>query len=439
MVRSIAWQILRSGSDMPLRLVTAAVREHGLDGRDAGLLRRMVGHSLRHRGALRALVRTLARGRPEADVIAHLHVGFLQIFYFDRVPDHAAVSETVGAAHQTIGKNHVRYVNAVLREALRARREGHVQDRRRDLVGTGFHLDRVLFRDPADHPFLWMEDALSIPARMAKRWVRRMGRETTEDLARLFLQEPAMSVRVLKGDREELGEELGLEAGSLKNGRHASILIAPTDAMERVAGSLALKEGRITIQGETALRAAELVGAEEGERVLDLCAAPGGKTAVIAATGAQVIAIDRDEARLELLRETVERLGVAERVQTHAMDGAGELEEGDFDAVLVDAPCSNTGVLGARPGARWRFGPSSLQSLGELQSRLLDEGAEKVRPGGRLVWSTCSLEPEENGRRVRTFLEAHPGWTLEEEQDALPGVAPLPVDGGYAARIRRPD
>jgi 16S rRNA (cytosine967-C5)-methyltransferase len=162
---------------------------------------------------------------------------------------------------------------------------------------------------------------------------------------------------------------------------------------------------------------------------------------VLAAEGATVVACDVDPRRLARVHATCARQGLAERVRLVACDGTAALGEALFDGVLVDAPCTNTGVLGARPGARWRFGPQVLRDLVALQARLLSEASRHVAPGGRLVWSTCSLEPEENERQVRAFLEAHPGWELETRRAALPGgpgeTVPGPVDGGWAARLRR--
>jgi 16S rRNA (cytosine967-C5)-methyltransferase len=152
--------------------------------------------------------------------------------------------------------------------------------------------------------------------------------------------------------------------------------------------------------------------------------------------GADVTAVDIDPGRSASLARTLERLGLTERVRVIESDGTSELEPGDYDAVLVDAPCSNTGVLGARPGARWRYGPRWMAQLGVLQARLLREAATRVRSGGRLVWSTCSLEPEENDQLVRGFLGDHPDFSLAEERSALPGVDG-PGDGGYAALLTR--
>ena len=143
--------------------------------------------------------------------------------------------------------------------------------------------------------------------------------------------------------------------------------------------------------------------------------------------------------KLEHHEEAAQRLQLSERLSLVAGDGTQAIDGASFDGVLVDAPCSNTGVLGARPAARWRFGPQTLRSLTELQERLLNEGAARVRSGGRLVWSTCSLEPEENQQLLRRFLEANPGWSLEDEHLILPAASSDtgPYDGGFAARLRR--
>ena len=154
--------------------------------------------------------------------------------------------------------------------------------------------------------------------------------------------------------------------------------------------------------------------------------------------GAKVTACDVSESRLALLKEGAERLGHSGSVEALLLAPDAPAPAGPFDAVLVDAPCSNTGVLGARPGARWRWGPASKRSLEELQASLLERGAGVVRPGGRLIWSTCSLEPGENDRCVSRFLSDHRGWRLDQESLALPGLQDGPVDGGYSARLIAP-
>lgn len=437
MTRVAAWYVLRSGNHAPLREVPFACEERELDGRDAGLVRRLVGTEVRRRGTLRAMVRKFVRGKPKPDLAAHLHIGMVQLLFLDRIPDHAAVSETIGAVDETMGRGKVHVVNGVLRNVIRARRDGNCGDPTRDLVGKERHLEEPVFHDPEAHPLLWAEDALSIPASLMKRWEKRLGRERSHALGHHFLTEPPLVVRGVGIDREAARAVL-LELGAEPvDGHHPRTLRVASEHTAAVTSCDPFFEGQLTIQGEAALDAAELLAPEPEERLLDLCAAPGGKTAVLAEAGAFVTAVDVHARRLEMARATCERLGCAHRVQFVVSDGTEYLEAQEFDGVLVDAPCSNTGVLGARPGARWRFGPAVQRELVELQTRLLAEGAARVRAGGRLVWSTCSLEPEENGRLVRAFLEEHSGWELEEEREALPGGPDGPVDGGYAARLRR--
>jgi 16S rRNA (cytosine967-C5)-methyltransferase len=472
MPRYTAWRLLRSGSPTPLRDVDAYAAERGLDGRDRGLLRRMMGTEIRRRATLRAILRTYAHGKPSADFAAHLHLALVQALFLDRIPDHALTSETLALVDQTCLPADVRNAKGILRAVLLSRTRGHTGNPRRDLIGRPMALDRDVFHDPVEHPLLWAEDALSIPAQLMKGWVARFGEARARELAISALDEPELSLRAAGASREAVAAELAALGIATRPGTHPRILLAASELAERVIDSAPMAEGRVTIQGESALRAAEAMGAEAGERLLDLCAAPGGKTAVLAAAGASVVACDVDERRLERLRGTLARLGLAERVETRASDGTRSLPEELFDGVLVDAPCTNTGVLAGRPEARWRYGPKARADLVTLQARLLREGAARVRPGGRLVWSTCSLEPDENARQVRAFLETAPEFTLEEEALALPSAPtppsahhpqgdadagptpadPLvpvvletpgpesgagPIDGGYFARLRR--
>jgi 16S rRNA (cytosine967-C5)-methyltransferase len=438
MVREIAWRILRGGAPVLMREVDRAARENGLDARDRGLLRRLIGTEVRRRATLRALVAKFATGKPDADVAAHLHVGLVQLFFLDQVPDHAAVGETVGATRETLGPRKAGYVNAVLRAATAARKAGATGDPRRDLALCDRHVAEPVFPDPKEHPLLWMESALSIPAPLAKRWTRRYGEERARALALSALSEPDLSLRAIE-PREAVAralDELGLAP---RNGEHPAILLLAAEHTERALASELFARGAFQVQGETALRSAELLGARAGERLLDACAAPGGKTSVLAGSGARVVACDSSFERLLRVRNGLERLALASNASLVACDAATALAESAFDGVLLDVPCSNTGVLAQRPEARWRFGPASSRSLQALQERILREGAARVRPGGRLVYSTCSLEPDENHQRVATFLENHADFALEEEIHALPdprGPAG-PVDGGYAARLRR--
>jgi 16S rRNA (cytosine967-C5)-methyltransferase len=426
---------------MPLREVEREAARSGLDARDTGLLRARVGAETRRPATLRAILDHYARARTNPELAAHLRLGLAQLLFLDRVPDHAAVSETVEAVLHTVGFSKARFANALLRAVIADRRAGASGDPRRDLVGRDLHLAEPVFRDPAAHPLLWAEDAFSIPAALLKRWERRHGVERAQALARFFLGEPALCVRGVGIDAGALLARLRARDVPAEPGFHPRVVRVPAEHAAAALGDGELAAGRLTVQGESALAAAELVGAQPGETVLDLCAAPGGKTAALAETGADVVAVDDDPTRVAKLRETCARLGLGERVRIVCADAAAPLAPGlerEYDAVLVDAPCSNTGVLGARPGARWRFGPKELADLGRLQGLLLAAAAARVRPGGRLVWSTCSLEPEENAQLVKRFLAEHAGFRLAAQHEALPGAGPdAPADGGFAARLER--
>jgi 16S rRNA (cytosine967-C5)-methyltransferase len=202
--------------------------------------------------------------------------------------------------------------------------------------------------------------------------------------------------------------------------------------VERLPG---FAEGLWSVQDESAMAAARLLAPKAGERILDVCAAPGGKTchlAELSGDAAIITACDISETRLQRVRENVTRLSLQNvKLQLVSRDGH-DLPSGPFDAVLVDVPCSNTGVLGRRPEARWRFHEAELQELIPLQTRLLLNACERLVGGGRVVYSTCSLEPEENRGVVDAVLKALPGLQLVTEQVHAAG---RPADGAYQALL----
>jgi len=441
MPRVVAWKVLRSGSPTPLRDVDKEADAAGLNPRDRGFARALVGTEVRRRGTLRALVNKFAHRHSSPNFTAHLHLGLVQLYFMDRIPPHAAVGETVGAVRDTIGGSKVKAANGILRAAQRARREGVSGDPRRDIVGRDLHLAEPLFHDPVEHPFLWAEEALSMPAPLMKKWTKRFGEEQARAMALQALSEPPVSVRVIDGDRERAMAELTAADLNPRPGRHAHILLISAASTEALVASAPFQEGRLTVQGEAALLAAEALEAEEGESLLDLCAAPGGKTAVLAASGAKVLACDIGWKKLSLVDSTVERLSL--KNVRRVVNETGALGTELFDGVLVDAPCTNTAVLAARPEARWRLGPAEKRSLLETQTQLLAQGAKHVRTGGRVVWSTCALDPDENRRLIEGFLAERPEFSLEAETETLADLATTqdegagPVDGGYFARLRR--
>lgn len=444
MPRLAAWNIVRYGGLAPLRAVDSFAAQAGLDDRDRALVRRIVGTEVRMRATLRAIVDRYARGKPSADVRAHLRLGVVQLLFMDNVPPHAAVSETVRAAADSVGLSRGRYVNGVLREIQRHAKHGNLGAPRQDVVGRPWFLDEAVFRDPEEHPYLWAEDALSMPASLVKRWAARYGQERAFELARQGMNEAPISVRAVGAEPESVQAEFAALGIDAVPGATPGHLRVNSSDVSGVTASEAFQQGRCTIQGDTAGAAVQLLAPASGERILDLCAAPGGKSLGIAASGANVLALDLNAQRIARARGAAERLQPAGTLQLAAMDGTTGLHpDVTFDAALLDAPCSNTGVLAQRPAARWRFGPSAIRELREIQAYLLDDCAARVRPGGRMVYSTCSLEPEENGQQVRAFLERHPDWTAGPSHEHLPlpnpeaPDRPAPVDGGFAALLQR--
>jgi len=274
-----------------------------------------------------------------------------------------------------------------------------------------------------------------------RRWLAQFGEETTAAICAANNAPPPVTLRAnrLKVSRDELIEQLcreGVEAEAAE-GDEAAVRVRaskPLDELEAYA------RGAFYAQDVTAMRVSRLLDPQSGDRVLDLCAAPGGKTshcAELMDDKGRVVACDLDEARLERLRTNMARLGITcvETARCDARHVPALLPTGSFDRVLLDAPCSNTGVLGRRAEARWRVREEDIESLSARQSELLEAAARMPKPGGVLVYSTCSIEPEENERVVRGFLSRHGGYRLEGEAMILPVAGR--GDGGAMARMVR--
>ena len=340
--------------------------------RDRALARHIVATTLRRLGSLRHLLgQCLERGLPPTAprVETALLIGATQILFLD-VPDHAAVDLSVRLAQADRNAVHYRkLVNAVLRRIARSGAE--------------------LLAHSATA-------ALDTPAWLLARWSRHYGAETAQAIAAANRSEPALDLTV-KADPGAWAARLGghvLPTGSVRLVAHGPV--------PQLAG---YEEGAWWVQDAAAALPARLFGDLSGRTITDLCAAPGGKAAQLAALGARITALDRSPARLQRLRENFGRLALeAEIVEADAATWNG----GPFDGVLIDAPCSSTGTIRRHPDIAWLKHEADLAGLIGLQRRLLDHAVTLTRPGGLIVFCTCSLEPEEGETLVAEFLAREP-------------------------------
>ncbi|MGC1274195.1 MAG: 16S rRNA (cytosine(967)-C(5))-methyltransferase RsmB [Planctomycetaceae bacterium] len=414
------------------------VKTRNVSPQDRRLATELIFGVIRRQATLDALLKphvSRPKEKVEAELWMLLRLGTYQLTFLSGMADHAAVHETVELA-KSVNARWAGFVNAVLRKVTGLMTDDVLSVPTADGVplvdGRYRLLTRKIFPDPDDDPLGYFTTAFSFPAWLATRWEERFDTDDLFDLGRHFNTPPTMTLRVnrTKATRDAVLEELkAVKIKAKPSGGHPeAIRLKESTRVEELPG---FAEGRVTVQDETAMHAATLLDPQPGQRVLDLCAAPGTKTSHLAElmndTGT-IVAADVSKTRLSRVAENIARLGLT-CVETVKIgeDGSG-LPAGEFDAVLLDVPCSNTGVLGKRPEARWRLTPHDLTELPPKQTQLLSLALDRVKPGGRVVYSTCSIEPEENEQVVQAALAGRSGVSVVETRLHLPGD---PSDGGF--------
>ena len=422
-------------------LLSARLDQAALPAADAALLTRVVYGTLRWRGRIDWVLGGLLR-KPLKDldplVRNLLRLGGYELLFLDRVPAYATVNELVELARRRAGPGKARLVNAVLRRISRQERDA--------------------WTPPASGKSGDVAALVSHPSWLAGMWREQFGADESRRLMEANNEEAPLVLRANQRriDRDALVRRLCSRGIDARPGAWSPLAVrlrgsaSPADLAE-------FREGLCQVQGEASQMVGFLTGPEPGMRVLDVCAAPGGKTTHMAELmddRGEIVACDISERGLGRLADNTRRLGLG-CILAHAGDAARALpgEPEGFDRVLVDAPCSGLGTLRAHPEIRWRRTPEDLQRLAALQAGILDQAAPRVRPGGVLVYATCTLARVENERVVEGFVERHPDFAVEDAAAHLPEAARAMTDGRYfvalphrhdtdgffAARMRRRD
>jgi 16S rRNA (cytosine967-C5)-methyltransferase len=421
--REIAARLLQRrdhGGDFIENLLERALAEARLSPADRGLCQELVYGVVRWEATLDFLIARKTDGRPQKAALQNLlRLGLYQIFWLDRIPNHAAVHETVELAKRSGFGPQAGFINAVLRGYLRE--FDSTKNLLAELKQTQPHLG-------------W-----SHPEWLVARWQTKWSAEKTAQLLEWNNTPPKTFARVntLKTDAGKLlpqwrGEDV--EYDFVRRDWLDENLVFELKSHPPLATLPSFQQGQFYVQDPGTLLAVRELNPQPVETILDLCAAPGGKATYIAQllqNQGKVIAHDTAPERLKLIAENCARLGVT--CVEIILNSEFEIRKSQFDKILVDAPCSNTGVMRRRVDLRWRIRPEEIERLRTAQLQLLRNAATLLKPGGILVYSTCSLEPEENCGVVEQFLREQNGVKLDRERELLPFADE--VDGAFVARF----
>jgi 16S rRNA (cytosine967-C5)-methyltransferase len=401
--RTAAYHVLRAvrgGDDLPHAL--ARVRDTLPDDRDRALVTEISTGTLRWLGALDRIIEQVVdrpKERLDEEVLTVLRLGAYQLLYLDRVPAAAAVHESVNLVRRVGKASASGLVNAVLRRVASAAANPPLPPE----PGPS---------DSREARLAYLSVTCSHPRWLIERWLDRLGFHRAQEWVRFNNRRPAVTLRAnrLRTTTAALARQLAEHDVRTEPTRFAS------DGLRVLTGNPLrtplFGQGLFLVQDEASQLVAEMTGARPGERVLDACAAPGGKTTWLAAavgpTGS-LVAGDLRPARVRLLRRTLDQAGAA-GVRVVRMDLRQPPFQPVFDCVLVDAPWSGLGIVRRDPDIRWRRQPADLARFASEQSAMVAQASRVVRPGGRLVYATCSSEPEENEDVVDAFLADHPDF-----------------------------
>ena len=364
---------------------------------------------------LEYFVKSLTKKLPSLEARVILEMGLFQMFFMD-VPDYAAINDCVELAKSAnLGESIARLVNAVLRSA---RRQG----------------------EPALPPQRVRRVSIenSVPEWLVRRWFDVYGGDRAEALAKATLERPTewIRVNVQKTSAPVLAEKLGITGSSILYDRYIEI---PRDVgVKLLLATPEFVNGLFSFQNPSAYEVVKLLDLKSGLKVWDACAAPGGKTALMAEmdSSLEILASDSSASRLEKMQDLMNRLGL-KNIKTEVLDLAASSDtslSSKFDRILLDVPCSNMGVIARRPESVYRMTPESINEIAELQYKILENASAALAPDGRLVYATCSPDPTETTRVIARFLKAHPEF-VKVGEPVLPGLKDSRLDGFFAQAL----
>ena len=444
--RDIAVMALRDREGNVSAHLESRLSRQQLKPANAALARELALGAHRRRATLDAVLRGYL-AQPDRRLPGSLQeilwVALYQVLMLDRVPAHAAVNEAVKQAGRFRHRRQAGLVNGVLRAVTRSVSDletGPVPVAR-DVIPVGpesfRRLEKPAFADPAARPAAYLAAAYSLPEVLARRWLGRLG--SLEAAVGVAAHANARAPLILRVNTSAVAVDAVVaelaEAGVYAH-PHANGTSVVLDGYTDVTRLGPFERGVVQPQDPSATAVVAAADSRPGMRVLDFCAAPGTKTTHLAermGNEGSIVALDVSEEKLSRIEDNCRRMGV-EIVETRLAGTAGQLEVGAFDLVLADVPCSNTGVLSRRAEARWRFSERALSSLVEDQKFLIRAAGRFVRPGGRLVYSTCSIEPEEGPQVAQWYVQHESRMRLVKGELTLPAGATDPTqwrDGGY--------
>ena len=364
---------------------------------------------------LEYFVKSLTKKLPSLEARVILEMGLFQMFFMD-VPDYAAINDSVELAKSAnLGESIARLVNAVLRTA---RRQG----------------------EPALPPQRVRRVSIenSVPEWLVRRWFDVYGGDRAEALAKATLERPTEWIRVnlQKTSAPVLAEKLGITGSSILYDRYIEI---PRDVgVKLLLATPEFVNGLFSFQNPSAYEVVKLLDLKPGIKVWDACAAPGGKTALMAEmdSSLEILASDSSASRLEKMQDLMNRLGL-KNIKTETFDLAAQNSaalSSKFDRILLDVPCSNMGVIARRPESVYRMTPEAINEIAELQYKILENASTALAPDGRLVYATCSPDPTETTRVIARFLKAHPEF-VKVGEPVLPGLKDSRLDGFFAQAL----